>query len=443
MKEIRENNKNAKFIADKINDMIDDFVLELQKVRISRGITQYKLAKLAGLSHTTIMRIENYSTTPSLTALLRIASALELSFMFCPKNDTNSIDENDPDSEEHIPEIDTLTVLPAQYISFVPTDVQNLTIPDYIVDNKKIIKSKILFDISKTMSFQVEASHYSDCIHKVLQAYLDTLQRYSIHKALIDGIERFTNSMILVMHEYYLGQHTSAYELFAETMNKIDIAYLFCDLLPTQRLYRARKFKMDKKKPLQKEDFYHIPFEKRTEVSSQRYSFPGLPCLYVGTTKEVCFQELDCDEANAAIAEIRLHGDVPCQVLDLTKIFDTQFDKMTYFEQTNFLRLFPLVFLCSTDIQQTSTPNKPKFRPDYVIPQLLLEYILDKTTWNETPIVGIKYFSVKNDFLGKWLNGETDALSAGVNIAIPARTDGEHGFCSTLKKIFYVDHIID
>lgn len=418
-----------------IDNMIDDYVLALQKVRIDKKMSQYKLAKLTGLSHTTVMRIENFATTPSLTALLKIASALGVEMTLRFDNDGDNLIEEEPSLRYDLFEESSQTEISA------PEHTKSIAFKQWFDAVDRF--AQMYLDISSSIQFRIEPEDYLNSIDLYLKTYVSILRHHSVHSEFVDSVESFSNSMILVLHEYYLGQHTSAYDLFAEAMNSIDIKYLYCNLSDTEKFYRARI--LDGKHKFQKHDFFHIPFERRTQVSSQRYSFPGLPCLYVGTSMDICFQELDCDKHDAAIAEIRLHRDKFCRVLDLTKIFNVQMELMNTIEQMNFLKLFPLVFLCSTEILQSKTSNlaEPKFRPDYVIPQLLLEYILDRTTWDEFPIIGIKYYSVKEDFFSEWLNGNAQNLPEKVNIAIPARTDGSCGYCSTLQELFHIDRIIE
>ncbi len=42
----------------------------------------------------------------------------------------------------------------------------------------------------------------------------------------------------------------------------------------------------------------HIPFCNRELVSTQRFSVPGVPCLYLGTTSYVCWLEMDKPQDN-------------------------------------------------------------------------------------------------------------------------------------------------
>ena len=40
-------------------------------------------------------------------------------------------------------------------------------------------------------------------------------------------------------------------------------------------------------------EMFHIKYELRGKVQTQRCSFPGLPCLYLGCSSYVCWLELN------------------------------------------------------------------------------------------------------------------------------------------------------
>ncbi|WP_293880615.1 MULTISPECIES: hypothetical protein [unclassified Sphingobacterium] len=44
--------------------------------------------------------------------------------------------------------------------------------------------------------------------------------------------------------------------------------------------------------PLSKEDLFHIPFDKRSLVSTQRFSISGLPSLYLANSIYVAWEEM-------------------------------------------------------------------------------------------------------------------------------------------------------
>lgn len=423
---------NCNFVDKQyISDQIDEMIFNLQKLRIQKGVSQYKLAKMTGLSHTTIMRIEHFISTPSLEALLKIAYALEAQV---------TLSEIANQNEKAI--IDTQT-------SSLTTDISKDEQKDDVV---MLHLSDIHFGTSDKFeksfrsfrflvpSFDISPQYYLDEVNSTLKEYTNSIKSYVHDTTLFNNNQGFYKNMSLVLREYYLGQHESAYNLFADTLNKIDISYMYSSLSTNQTFYKARKI-INNHIKFKPEDFYHIPFEKRFLVSTQRYSFPGLPCLYMGTSPEVCLQEINCTMEDAAIAEIHAHNAKSIRILDLTKIFQKSPEHMTIEEWEHFYELFPLIYLCSTKIrtQDLESNTKISFRPDYIIPQLLLEFILDKSIWDKTPILGVQYYSVKEDFVGKWLAGKIQDLAPKINLAIPAHTENNSGYCQTLRELFSIN----
>ena len=55
-------------------------------------------------------------------------------------------------------------------------------------------------------------------------------------------------------------------------------------------MYRARKGTADQIEDIW--SMYHIPFNMREKVESQRFSIPGLPCLYLSKSVYTCWMEL-------------------------------------------------------------------------------------------------------------------------------------------------------
>ena len=49
---------------------------------------------------------------------------------------------------------------------------------------------------------------------------------------------------------------------------------------------------------LSQQEFFHIPFNLRGKVKTQRFSIPGFPSLYLGTTIYVCWEELNRPNIN-------------------------------------------------------------------------------------------------------------------------------------------------
>lgn len=80
---------------------------------------------------------------------------------------------------------------------------------------------------------------------------------------------------------------------FLESSSLINRKVAPSDLVTT--LFRARpKNKFD---PKSINEFYHVPFSKRHRVASQRFSIPGLPLLYLGSSVLTVEKELEAKES--------------------------------------------------------------------------------------------------------------------------------------------------
>jgi hypothetical protein len=78
-----------------------------------------------------------------------------------------------------------------------------------------------------------------------------------------------------------------------------------------EALYRIRVAR-DPEAAFRRRDLFHIPFEKRHEVTTQRFSIPGLPCLYLGGSVYVCWEELARPEfSKVHIARAQPLGSAP------------------------------------------------------------------------------------------------------------------------------------
>lgn len=62
-----------------ILEQIDNIILQLLKYRKKSGLTQEEVAKRAGLSRSTISRIESFALTPDLKTLFLICNVYGLS----------------------------------------------------------------------------------------------------------------------------------------------------------------------------------------------------------------------------------------------------------------------------------------------------------------------------------------------------------------------------
>lgn len=180
-----------------------------------------------------------------------------------------------------------------------------------------------------------------------------------------------------------------------------------------------------------KEEMFHIPFDKRYLVGNQRYSISGLPCLYLGGSPYVCWEELrrpdyqKCNHSGFKTNEAVYVYDF-CLPKELKSLFD--------------VRRAALILACSIPAD-----SKHVFKDEYILPQCIFQAIIEKhynngEWFNEDYIFGIRYYSTH------YLKGEMDmftfdeyndeAMSRLVNYIFPSISDGYSGLSKYLLRAF-------
>lgn len=160
-------------------------------------------------------------------------------------------------------------------------------------------------------------------------------------------------------------------------------------------MYRARENRGGDvtAKDYEDEEMFHIPLYSRRIISTQRYSFPGLPCLYLGASVYTCWVELNRPAfENFQVAAIATTPGVDgYSIVDMSNIPQRLSDlkKELKFTPEEYLQYWPLLALCSIKVRNESG----SFKPEYIFPQFLLEYI--QKNQEDEAIVGVKYVSIK------------------------------------------------
>jgi len=259
----------------------------------------------------------------------------------------------------------------------------------------------------------------------------------------LPDFERTKNQILKVVDTYLSGSIGSAYDEF-EKLTEITIIKDSIPLLTEslddfkhkeyKSLYRIRT---SEKYIADREDIFHIPFEHRHLVSSQRFSISGLPSLYLGSSLYACWQEMGRPDFNKVYVSRYQVDDSrgrDVKVLNLAyslellkkslleKLFDFSSDLDSDDVNNAYIALFPLVMACSF----TRKHDSSMFNEEYILPNLLLQW----TSRNAHEICGIKYLSSKTRHVR---NHEV-----GFNYVFPPQSKGvmESGHCPELKSIF-------
>jgi len=174
-----------------------------------------------------------------------------------------------------------------------------------------------------------------------------------------------------------------------------------------------------------KDEMFHIPYDKRYLVGNQRFSLSGIPCLYLGSSSYICWEELGRKDFNtinycgySLIKDLNLFDMlIPVNITDIHQI-----------------RKKVLILVCSL-----AAHREHLFKPEYILPQCVLHSLIYRSFYNHT-LFGIRYYS------SHMLNGDADyfpcdfskpeELERYVNYVFPAATSKEDGYCEELRKLF-------
>ena len=143
-----------------------------------------------------------------------------------------------------------------------------------------------------------EQNGYTAGIITVLNNYIEELRINNISSQIISKITDFKNCCEEMYNKYFLGYHNESYEIFKKSIEDLTTnTKLFLTDLTETNFYRARYNTGNH--DFTENEMYHIPFDMRGKVKPQRYSFPGLPCLYLGASTYACWLELNCPTLDA------------------------------------------------------------------------------------------------------------------------------------------------
>jgi hypothetical protein len=232
--------------------------------------------------------------------------------------------------------------------------------------------------------------------------------------------QRFTDGLLETIDLYYNGLPADAFTKLSDTLDN--------DLKDFREVLKIRQYETDQSffrmriyrgnTPLEMKAMFHIPFEKRGLVNTQRYSIPGFPCLYLGRTVYGCWEEMNRPDIND-FQVVRLKNILPIKYLDLTrpKYSDNLMTRDIY----HYLMTWPLIACCSVKVSNYVDP----FKPEYIIPQLLLQWVR-----KNQDLDAIRFNSTHIDF------HKTGSVGDFSNLVLPVKSNKDSGYCHSLTEIF-------
>lgn len=189
------------------------------------------------------------------------------------------------------------------------------------------------------------------------------------------------------------------------------------------KLYRVVSVDENTKQPRKR--IFHPPYDMRSRISTNRYSIAGFPSLYLGTSVELCMEEMHnnpyeknaicsrfevtknlmCDEIVINVLELAIKPQDFIKVENENQDNDREQNKFNfinkrkerlnwisdYYVRETYLLWYPLIAACSF----IRAFRKAPFAPEYIVPQLLMQWLRKYNSNNGKPneFLGLRYFS--------------------------------------------------
>ncbi len=253
-------------------------------------------------------------------------------------------------------------------------------------------------------------------------------------------IQDLSHTIEQMVRKYYSGLPHESFQLLSDWIKQYSTQFDALYTIPIDPEYLCfYRIRTQDAGDFTRYQMFHIPFELRHKVTTQRYSIHGYPCLYAGSSLFICWKELGCPPFDN-IYSVRLEGQKNIRVLDfgytprnLADVVKLQIRSGT--NNQRFLSVllpkilfWPLIAACSVQVLYPDS----SFKPEYIVPQLLLQYVKEDKT---KEIDGIRFFSIYYD-------QPKDSLRLGCNFVFPVKTQDSSGQCQYLKTLFKMTEVL-
>ncbi|MGN4457450.1 hypothetical protein [Bacillus cereus group sp. MYBK57-1] len=298
------------------------------------------------------------------------------------------------------------------------------------------------------------SGYFIEYVKVVFKKYFEVLK--DIHKKIpsdynIIQDKDFVNflelcaKIVLALEEYYKGYPHAAYKELQIGIEDYLVGgrYLDSNLTlhdPTPNI--LYKMRVGTNHIYSSDEMFHIPFDLRHLVNTNRYSIPGLPCVYLGSSALTCWEEMNKPDLNTVQTSLFFTNNI--NYLDLSIPPGAAVDDIIFFHERkghlkndkdmeskykglkSYIVMWPLIAACSIRVINPSA----SFKPEYIIPQLLLQWT------RQSDFDGICYFSTKLS------NYSMYTAPFYKNFAFPVQDENKEGHCAKLREKFTITNAV-
>ena len=149
---------------------------------------------------------------------------------------------------------------------------------------------------------------FNDNFDNFTSQYLENLKGNDVDSDTVNLVDDFIKNLRTTIIEYLNGKLATAYSTFKDSMEPIK------EILPVKTVQSGTFYRMRAEGGIsEKNEYYHLPFDKIHLSKSERFSIEGYPCLYLGYSKHVCEIEI----SSGSLAKFTLKKPL-YNILDLT-----------------------------------------------------------------------------------------------------------------------------
>lgn len=269
---------------------------------------------------------------------------------------------------------------------------------------------------------------FRSCLNYALKKYNELVSEYVDDEVTKQDVSYITKKLDGVVKSYLEGLHSTAFSQLQfliygkkNVTAKIDIGSTILTIEKGADFYRMRQNELHQR--CEAKDVFHIPLTQRGLVKTQRYSAPGYPCLYLGESIYGCWEEMGRPPMHlCSVSKLQNLNDL--NLIDLT--IPLKIDLLT---KSCICRL-PLIIACMIPVRN----ELDNFKPEYIVPQLLIELVLKNRKKKGKVIHGIAYTSTHRNNEFEFPN------SKFINYAIPTFDVllANAIYCKTLCGLFKI-----
>ena len=276
---------------------------------------------------------------------------------------------------------------------------------------------------------------------------LDEVAGDAVPKPAVVRAKKTASQLMEAFSHSLKGAVVSSYSAFRNAMDQLGDSFPTSDesTFGTRAEFRRNisfRMRRSQKRKLEKAELFHIPFEKRFKVASERFSVLGSPCLYLGGSVYTCWEEMQ----RPPFHDLHVSAfwiNKPTRFLDLrmtpeaisSKLKDylwrnKETEQMQFAKRalTNLAQVWPLMALC---MMKVSEPHG-SFKPEYIVPQMTLHWIA-----NDDQLDGVAYASCQASV--KCERG----IASLSNYAFPVKSFRSRGRCVDLCERFRMTNPIN